>query len=79
MIKRSSQPPKKIFYAGLARTVIVALSCFTPLSVITLGAMGLSAFRPYLDYVLLPALGIMILMPVISYARWKKACKSCEK
>jgi len=73
MTEQTSRPSKKGFYAALTGTIIVALCCFTPLLVITLGAVGLSAFTPYLDYVLFPALGIMILTASISYRRWKKA------
>jgi mercuric ion transport protein len=79
MTKLLSQPSKKGFYAALTGTIIVALCCFTPLLVITLGAVGLSAFTPYLDYVLWLALVIMILVTFFSYGRWKKACKSCER
>ena len=53
--------------AALAGTVLVALCCFTPLLVIVLGTVGLSAFTPYLDMVLLPALVIMILLTIVSY------------
>ena len=53
--------------AALAATVLVALCCFTPLLVIVLGTVGLSAFTPYLDMVLLPALVIMILLTIVSY------------
>jgi mercuric ion transport protein len=73
MTEQTSRPSKKGFYAALTGTIIVALCFFTPLLVITLGAVGLSAFTPYLDYVLFPALGIMILTASISYRRWKKA------
>lgn len=45
---------------GLIGTVIAAVCCFTPLLVILLGAVGLSAALGWLDYVLLPALGIFI-------------------
>lgn len=41
---------------GVVGTVLVALCCFTPVLVILLGVLGLSALTGYLDYVLLPAL-----------------------
>lgn len=41
---------------GLIGTAITALCCFTPILVILLGAVGLSALLGTLDYVLLPAL-----------------------
>lgn len=78
MKKQSSQPSKKGIYATIAGTVIVALCCFTPILVISLGVVGLSAFTPYLDYVLLPALLLMIALTFISYRRWRQSCRSCE-
>jgi mercuric ion transport protein len=73
MKKQSSQPSKKTFYAAVAGTVLVALCCFTPILVISLAAVGMSAFTPYLDYVLLPALVLMIVLAFVSYLRWKKS------
>ena len=71
-------PSKKGLYAAIAGTVLVALCCATPILVITLGAIGLSAFTPYLDYVLMPAMIILIIVALISYNRYKKACTHCE-
>lgn len=45
---------------GLIGTVIAAVCCFTPLLVILLGAVGLSAALGWLDYVLVPALGVFV-------------------
>ena len=39
-------------------------------------AVGLSAFTPYLDLVLLPALVIMIELTIVSYLRWRKSVKN---
>ncbi len=72
----ATQPSKKTFYAAVAGTVLVALCCFTPILVIVLAAVGLSAFTPYLDYVLLPALVLMIVIAFVSYLRWKKYNRS---
>jgi len=71
-------PSKKGFYATLGGTVVVALCCFTPILVITFGAIGLSAFTPFLDYVLLPGLVVLIALTVISYSRWKKSSRHHE-
>lgn len=73
MDKISSQTSKKGLFAALAGTVLVALCCFTPIIVIMLGAIGLSVFTPYLDFVLLPALGIMIALTIVSFLRWRKS------
>ncbi len=55
---------KKLFTTGLIGTVIAALCCFTPMLVLLLGAVGLSAMVGWLDYVLLPALGIFVAITV---------------
>ncbi len=77
MKTQTSQPSKKGFYAATVGTILVALCCFTPILVITLGAVGLSAFTPYLDYVLLPSFVVLIILAFVSYGKWKKACKAC--
>lgn len=45
---------------GATCTCVSALCCATPVLVILLGAVGLSAWAGYLDYVLLPALVISV-------------------
>ncbi|WP_051540899.1 mercury resistance system transport protein MerF [Ahrensia sp. 13_GOM-1096m] len=61
----------KLLATGIVGTVIAALCCFTPVLVILLGAVGLSAIIGYLDIVLLPALAIFIGITV--YAVWRKS------
>ncbi len=41
---------------GIIGTALVALCCFTPVLVIGLGAVGLSAWVGWLDYVLFPVM-----------------------
>ena len=79
MKEHASQPSKKTFYAAVAGTVLVALCCFTPILVITLAAVGMSAFTPYLDYVLLPAMVLMIVLTFFSYTRWEKSHNTLNK
>jgi mercuric ion transport protein len=55
---------------GLIGTVVVALCCFTPILVILLGAVGLSAILGWLDIVLLPALAVFI--GITLYALWRR-------
>ena len=55
---------KTLFTTGLIGTVIAALCCFTPVLVILLGALGLSAIVGWLDYVLLPALVIFVAITI---------------
>jgi len=59
---------------GIAGTVIAALCCFTPVLVILLGAVGLSALVGWLDYVLFPALAVFIGITV--YAVWRRRGQS---
>jgi len=71
----AAQPTRqtKGFVAAIMGTVLVALCCFTPLLVVTLGLVGLSVLTPYLDYILLPALGVMIIVTIISYRKWRQS------
>ena len=55
---------------GITGTIVSAVCCFTPLLVILLGAVGLSAALGYLDFVLLPSLALFIGITV--YALYKK-------
>ena len=50
----------KLLKVGIIGSVVTALCCFTPILVILLGAVGLSAIVGCLDYVLLPALAVFI-------------------
>lgn len=61
----------RLLKGGIIGTAVIALCCFTPILVILLGAIGLSAIVGYLDIVLLPALGIFILITL--YALWKRS------
>ncbi|RME66408.1 MAG: mercury resistance system transport protein MerF [Alphaproteobacteria bacterium] len=61
---------RTILRTGIAGTVIAAICCFTPVLVIALGAVGLSAWLGWLDYVLLPALAVFIVLTV--YGLWRR-------
>jgi mercuric ion transport protein len=58
---------------GIVGTVIAALCCFTPILVVLVGVVGLSAITGYLDYVLFPALGFFILLTIYALRR-KQRC-----
>ena len=60
---------RRLIKIGVIGTVVAALCCFTPLLVVVLGGLGLSALLGILDYVLLPALAFFIALTV--YALWK--------
>lgn len=51
---------RNLLRTGIIGTVIAAICCFTPVLVILLGAVGLSAWLGWLDYVLFPALAIFL-------------------
>ncbi|MCR9196335.1 MAG: mercury resistance system transport protein MerF [Hyphomonas sp.] len=61
---------RTILRTGIVGTVIAAICCFTPILVITLGAVGLSAWLGWLDYVLLPALTIFL--GITAYGLWRR-------
>ena len=57
---------------GIIGTALVALCCFTPLLVVLLGVVGLSALTGYLDYVLMPALIFFMGLTIYAVSRNKK-------
>jgi mercuric ion transport protein len=68
--ERRSDRNDRLLKYGLFGTVLVALCCFTPILVILLGAVGLSAMLGWLDIVLLPALAVFI--GITLYALWRR-------
>lgn len=62
----------KLLLTGIAGTVIAALCCFTPLLVVLLGAVGLSAILGWLDFVLLPALAIFVGITIYAVVRRRR-------
>lgn len=60
----------RLLKLGIVGSIIAALCCFTPVLVILLGSVGLSALVGYLDIVLLPALGVFL--AITAYAFWKR-------
>ena len=67
---------KKLLCTGAGGTIVVALCCFTPLLVVLLGAVGLSAWLGWLDYVLFPALGAFILLTLYALYRQRRYADS---
>jgi len=59
-----------ILKTGVIGSVIAAICCFTPVLVILLGALGLSAWLGWIDYVLLPALAIFL--GLTAYGLWRR-------
>lgn len=62
---------------GIAGTVLAIVCCFTPALVLLLGAVGLSAWLGWLDYVLLPAMLGFASLTVYGLYRRRQARASC--
>ncbi len=69
-----SDTNKKLLITGITGTVVTALCCFTPILVILFGAIGLSAWLGWIDYVLFPALGTFVLLTI--YAVYRRSRQS---
>lgn len=63
---------KKLLCTGAGGTVVAALCCFTPILVVLFGAVGLSAWLGWIDYVLFPALAFFLLLTVYALYRQRK-------
>jgi mercuric ion transport protein len=61
---------KGLLRVGIIGTVVAALCCFTPVLVVLLGAVGLSAAIVWLDYILFPALVLFLGLTV--FALWQR-------
>ena len=60
----------RLLKTGIIGSIIAALCCFTPVLVVLLGALGLSAALGWLDFILLPALAVFL--AITGYALWKR-------
>ncbi len=60
----------RLLAIGLIGSIVTALCCFTPILVMILGALGLSALAAGLDSVLLPLLGVFLAITL--YALWRR-------
>jgi len=69
--------PNTLVRASIIGTVLVALCCFTPILVVLLGVLGLSALTGYLDYVLLSALVVFIGLTIYAVRRKQKMDACC--
>ena len=61
---------KRLLATGVVGTVVAALCCGTPILAIVLGALGLSAWLAYSDYVVLPAM--IVFIALAGYALWRR-------
>jgi mercuric ion transport protein len=63
---------KKMVYIGIGGSILAALCCFTPVLILLLSTVGLSAWLASLDYVLLPALVLFLGIAVWGVWRWRR-------
>ncbi|MCV0397337.1 MAG: mercury resistance system transport protein MerF [Rhizobiaceae bacterium] len=65
----TEQTDRRLIATGIVGTVIAALCCLTPVLVVLLAAVGLSAALGWIDYVLLPALAFFVALTVYAVRR----------
>lgn len=59
----------RLIKIGAIGSAIAALCCFTPVLVWLFAVVGLSALVGYLDYVLLPTLGVFLVVLFIGFCQ----------
>ncbi len=64
---------RTLLRTGIIGSAVAAVCCFTPVLVLLVTAVGLSAVIGYLDYVLFPALGLFLALTAYSIYRMKRA------
>ncbi len=70
---------KTLLRIGIGGTAVAALRCFTPILVVLLGVVGLSAALGWLDYVLFPALAFFIGLTIYAvYRRRNRHAQTLE-
>ena len=71
---------RTLLKTGIAGSVIAAICCATPVLVIALGVVGLSAWAGWLDYVLIPVLIIFVGITIYALHRRRAeaACRDVE-
>jgi len=67
---------QSLIKSGIIGTVLMVVCCFTPFLVLVLGAVGLSAWLGWLDYVLLPMLAVSV--GVLAYGLYQRRQRGRE-
>ncbi len=70
---------RKLLAGGVTGTVITAVCCFTPVLVVLLGAVGLSAWLGWIDYVLFPALALFVAMTAYALIRRRQRSRQSDQ
>lgn len=68
-----------ILKIGVVGTIVAAICCATPVLVLGLGALGLSAWVGGLDYVLLPALALFLGLTAYGLWRRNRTAACCDR
>jgi mercuric ion transport protein len=61
---------RRVFGVGVIGSIVAALCC-TPLLTIVLGALGVSAWLAWSDYVVLPVLLVFLAVAAYGFTRWR--------
>ena len=71
---------RTLFGIGVAGSLLAVLCCATPLLAMVLGALGLSAWLGWSDYVVMPALVLFVAIAVYGLMRSRQAASPgcCE-
>jgi mercuric ion transport protein len=64
----------KLIGVGVTGALLSMLCCLTPVLVILLGALGLTAFVAKLDYVLVPVFEASIALVALALVRRRRSC-----
>ncbi len=67
---------RKLLRTGVIGSVVAAICCVTPVLVVLVTAVGLSAVVGYLDYVLFPALAVFL--AITGYALYLRSRRSAD-
>lgn len=67
-----------ILKTGIIGSVIAAICCATPILVIALGALGLSARLGWVEYALIPALALFLAITACGLWRRQRAVVCCS-
>jgi mercuric ion transport protein len=64
----------KLIGTGVAGALLSLLCCLTPVLVVLLSALGLTAFIVKLDYVLVPAFVASVALVIFALVRRRRSC-----
>lgn len=69
---------RTLLRTAVVGTVVAAICCATPLLVVLLGVVGLSAMAGFLDYMLIPALLVFLSITIYAWRRYRAETGCCS-